>query len=143
MINNIIKNERGGILIISLILLSALLILGLALIQFNSLTHNKVKQNIKLLKALYIAEAGIERAIVNYLIQDNNKDWSDNTNHIIYEHSDFIEGNFTVATNEGNANTISLTSTGKYKDVSKQIDITLTVNWTNKTPTITQYIWQE
>ena len=136
-------NENGGILIISLIFMSVLIIFGYSLALLNSTHLKKTGVTKNSLKAHYLAEAGLEQAITEYLSVDENKNWTDNQHLTIFENIQLGRGYYSVLSEEGSNEAIVLLSTGECNGVKKTIKVQLTANWSNEMPDIKFVQWQE
>lgn len=123
--------------------MSILIMLGLSLIMLLSTYNKKANNNKYSLKAHYLAEAGIEKVIVDYLLKDKNKDWTDNQFLEIYKNEKLGEGNFSVSLQKGNKKSIIISATGTVNGISQNIKTLIAVDWQKQPPKILSLQWQE
>lgn len=127
----------------SLMLLFVLFMLGTSSVIIMQNSTRKFSGFLSEMKAQVLAEAGIERAVVNHLRKDQNKNWTDNQNRKIYTNEPLGGGNYSVQTRQGNSNFINLLATGRYRSAEKQILVTFIVNWETSPPIIYVSDWKE
>lgn len=139
----IINNDHGGILVMTCLISSLLIILGVSLAQLLSLQHKKLLKNTGMLKASYLAEAGIHRAIGEYLLNDSDKNWRNNQFQTIYENVQLGQGNYSVSSQNADVDAINIVAIGYCRGIEKRVAVRLTVNWQTEPPAIQLCQWNE
>jgi hypothetical protein len=139
----IIENQHGGVFVMTMFVMSILIILGLSLALMVHTGQEKVADYINRTKARYLAAAGLEKILVEYLIIDPNNDWTDNGHRTIYDNENLGNGTFIVMTNNSSSNSIAISSTGVCRQESVTILSTATINWQALPLRINLQQWQE
>jgi len=140
---NQFNNEKGGIFIITLLVFSSIIIFGLSLTVLLSIQNKSVATNTHSIKAHYLAEAGIERAIVNYLLKDKNKNWRDDQFIEIYKNEPLGDGSYSVSLQEGSPNSMQIYAVGECWGTVQNITAQVLVDWQREPPHIEFIRWQE
>ncbi len=140
---NITNNERGGVLILVLVLISVLLIIGIAQVKLVSLASQKGRAQINNLKAHYIAEAGAERVVVEYLLDEAKQRWETLSATTIWSDVSFSGGSYTVQVEGVDANTVTVHSTGSWGNAHKQLEVTYVADWNIDPPLVHRSQWRE
>ncbi|MFH1700297.1 MAG: pilus assembly PilX N-terminal domain-containing protein [Candidatus Zixiibacteriota bacterium] len=120
---NIIKNNRGGALFISLSLLAMLTIIGMLAVQTSNTDIELSGYQVETDKSFYIADAGAKRAILEVV--------DDFTWRTGYADIALANGVYTVVVEDSAADslladTILITATGTFKDGVTNIEVLMT-----------------
>ena len=137
------ENQDGGILVVTLIVMSLLMLFGVSLVTVLSGLYRQASSIEFSMKAFYLAQAGIEQAITESLVKDDNKDWSDNQYQQIFKKIRFGNGQFSVKSKKGQTNLIILSATGECGAVRKTVDVLINVNWKKEPPLVNVLKWHE
>ncbi|MBN2008523.1 pilus assembly PilX N-terminal domain-containing protein [candidate division KSB1 bacterium] len=138
-----LTNERGGVLILALVIISVLIILGLAQVKLVSLTYKNNRNQLQMVKAEYAAEAGIERTIVEYLLDDVKNSWGSLAATTIFTDEPFSGGSYSVTVEGLNSTTAIAHSIGVWKAVQATVDVTITADWNQEPPIVQRSVWVE
>ncbi|MBD3289454.1 hypothetical protein GF337_11680 [candidate division KSB1 bacterium] len=136
------KNQRGGIYIITMFMMIVLLILGMSLIQLASVNKRSVIIFLNQTKAHYIAEAGIEHAVVNFVLKNSFRNLSEYQSERIIHRNKLGDGYYTVFLLDGTESTVAIQSTGFCNGAIKNVNVRISVNWENKAPCLTSFRYQ-
>jgi len=138
------KNSQvGSIYVMTLMIMTVLIVIGVSLVQVLSLNHSFLKKNMLTIKARYLAEAGIELTLVNYLLADANKDWSDDQQQDIYQNVALGEGVFSVSLQQGTNKSIIIAARGEVNHVVEPVNVLVAVDWLKQPPEIIYFQWQK
>jgi hypothetical protein len=149
-----LANNRGSILLISYLVIALLVGFGAAFLMLSFHESRVAERQQRLVKALYIAEAGIERALydlkLDFVNDNTSPSWSDtdingmaigpdtvNFYAVPYASTSMNGGSYTVEFKNvgGSGESIWVKSTGTLGDVTRTIQVYLVVRdispWTN------------
>lgn len=136
--------EDKGIALISallvMVILSALGMVMATLLLWQNRVEAKVRSSTQ---ALYLAEAGAERAIAENLKDDPNQDWSDNEVEELYLSQPLGGGSYTVSLRNGTKERIDIFTLGSYRERERSIKITVNADWGVVPPAITLSNWED
>ncbi len=135
--------DKGVALISALLVMVILSALGMAMVTLL-FWQNQVETGVRLsTQALYLAEAGAERAIVENLKGDPNQDWSDNNAEELYLSQPLGEGSYTVSLRNGTGDRIEIFTLGSCRRWERRIRITVEADWGVIPPAITLSDWED
>lgn len=135
--------DKGVALISALLVMVVLSALGMAMATLL-LWQNRVEARVRSsTQALYLAEAGAERALVENLKDDPNQDWSDNEVEELYPPQPLGGGSYTVSLRNGTKEKIDIFTWGNYRGEERSIKITVRANWGAVPPTILLSDWED
>ncbi|MBD3290212.1 hypothetical protein GF337_15505 [candidate division KSB1 bacterium] len=136
------KSQRGGIYVITLFIMIALLILGLSLIQLTAVNRKTIDNYMNQTKADYVAEAGIERAVVEYVLKDKDRNLSEYSSELIFLKAKLGEGYYNVFLINGTNSSVNIQSKGFCRGKIKNVNVHVAVNWEADSPHITSFRYQ-
>ncbi|MCM8771623.1 MAG: pilus assembly PilX N-terminal domain-containing protein [Candidatus Omnitrophica bacterium] len=120
---------KKGIALISVVMIVMILtLMGLAFLNMSGLENILSKRQNFYLKALNIAEAGLERALWKLTKQPN---WRSGWNNISFD-----DGYYKVTLSDQSDGTILIISTGYCKNISKTVKATVRVSSSSSSPSI-------
>lgn len=121
----------------------AALILGLAMIQLTSVNRQTIIAYLNKTKAAYIAEAGIELAIVEHVLKDEDRNLSEYSSEKIISKNKLGNGYFTVFLLQGTNSDITIKSIGFYRGVKENVSARVSVDWEPNFPTIKSFRYKK
>ena len=130
--SNELGNDKGVILPLSLMVIVGLFLLGADLLVSSRSAYRTAGAERDLKRALYVAEAGIERAI--YVLNQDD-DWSDNEITDLFNGDKTISyslgevsytGTYTVALTTASKENIQITSTSEVNKSKRKIKVKVT-----------------
>lgn len=95
------------------------------------------------MKAFYLAQSGIDRAIVNYLALDENGAWTDDQNQELIVNEEFGDGRYSVVSKQGLENVIILKAVGRFRAVEKTVEVLVHIDRTKQPAAISILKWRE
>jgi Tfp pilus assembly protein PilX len=137
------QDQRGGILIVTLILMSLLMVFGISLVSILSGEYRLASSVEGSMKAFYLAQSGIDRAIVNYLALDENGAWTDDQNQELILNEELGEGCYSVVSKQGLENVIILKAVGRFRAVEKTVEVLVHIDRTKQPAAISILKWRE
>ncbi|MFZ5515769.1 MAG: pilus assembly PilX family protein [Candidatus Zhuqueibacterota bacterium] len=137
------QDQRGGILILTLILMSLLMVFGISLVSILSGEYRLASSVEGSMKAFYLAQSGIDRAIVNYLALDENGAWTDDQNQELIVNEEFGDGRYSVVSKQGLENVIILKAVGRFRAVEKTVEVLVHIDRTKQPAAISILKWRE
>ncbi len=138
-----ICGEEGGILVVTMIAVSVLMIVAISLVTVLAGLYRQTSTLQASMKAFYLAQAGIEMTITEFLLQDKNKDWSDNAYQDFYKEMRLGNGRFSVRSKKSQKEFIIISAIGECRGVQKKVEALIQVNWDNKQPIASLLKWHE
>lgn len=141
--NTYMKNQDGGVLVVTLLIVSSIMVISVSLVAVLSGLYRQASTNDSSTKAFYLAQAGIEKAIVEYLLLDSNKDLSDNEHQELFKNVRFGDGKFSVRSKESRKNRIILKATGESRASRKSIEVLVQINFDTVPATASILKWNE
>ncbi len=136
-------NENGGILILALILIAVMLVFGIAQVKLVSISYQKGRKYLCAMKAHYMAEAGLERAIVTWMLDEAANQWYTLQHTAIFTDEPFAGGTFSVVANGVDDSTATLHCSGNWHGTHQTIQVTLRASWNRNPPVVRILSWQE
>lgn len=120
--------KKGQVLVAVVMVVMILSILGLSFLNMSGLESLLSRRQNFYLKALNIAEAGLERAMWKLTKEPN---WRSGWNNVI-----FGDGYYNVSLANQSDGTILITSTGYYRNISKTVKAKVNVSSSGSSPSI-------
>ena len=114
----------------------SLLILGLAMVQLASVNRQSIIVYLKKTKAKYIAEAGIDFTINNYILIDEDRNLSEFGSDKIIDKHKLGDGYFSVYLIGGSNSDVMIQSTGFCRGVKANMVVKVSVDWETDIPAI-------
>ena len=135
--------DKGVALISTLLVMVVLSALGMAMVTlllWQSQVEGRVRSSTK---AFYLAEAGAQRAIVENLKVDPDRDWSDNVVEELYLSQPLGGGSYTVSLRNGTKERIEIFARGDYQGAKRELKIMVNADWGVTPPVITLTAWED
>jgi len=137
------QDQHGGVLIVTLILMSLLMVFGISLLSILSSEYRQAATVEWGLKAFYLAQSGIEQAIVTHLALDGNDDWTDDRNTILIQNEKLGQGSYSVFSRQGLENVIILKAVGRFRTVEKTVEVLVQIDRMKQPAAISILKWSE
>lgn len=123
----LIKNESGSALAMTLIVMLVLSILGTVMLNMSLAENKFANHNEDKIQAYYIARSGAQ-SIAEYMVQDNNDDATDIVGYSSSSNNQIGGGEFTIDVQEDptDSDIVNIVSTGIYNGTTQTVKINLT-----------------